>query len=189
MRYILRNLLCIFVLLLAANAHAQTSSLADPITQYCRSSIGENDVDVTRCVQDMRQLAPATVFALTSPVRSIQRDSAQFVLDATKWMVVVFAIIAAGVIAGGIRAGSGTTVSIVTGLIRQGSIIKLTAILAIVWVVFALGALGTLRGELVASILSGIAGFVLGSASKEKRRSGDEKDQSGKTTLEKPSDG
>jgi hypothetical protein len=51
-------------------------------------------------------------------------------------------------------------------LIERGSIIRLAAIFAIIFSTFILCAAGILKAEIAASILSGIAGYVLGGASR-----------------------
>jgi hypothetical protein len=87
-----------------------------------------------------------------------------FVVETTKWLVILLCVLALAGTAVGVVAFYKTTKGAATTfskLIQRGSIIRLTAIMAIIWAVFALGSIGKLDAP-AASILSGIAGFVLG---------------------------
>ena len=91
----------------------------------------------------------------------------QFALEMMKWIFYITIVVAIpGTIIGTIafyRAGQGTarTFSL---LVQRGSIVRLTAIFAIIFCVFILAIIGVMKAEATASILSGVAGYVLGGA-------------------------
>jgi len=92
-----------------------------------------------------------------------------FTLELVKWLVFMAGIVSIPATVIGYVAfrntskGAAKTFSF---LIRRGSVIRLAAIFAIIFATFILCSLGTLKPELAASIFSGIAGYVLGGASK-----------------------
>lgn len=101
--------------------------------------------------------------------RKRQRVTAeqQFTIEIVKWIVVLVGIISISATIIGVIAFWRTTVGAAKKfslLIQRGSIVRLTAIFAIIFATFILCVAGLLKPELAASIFSGIAGYVLGGA-------------------------